>query len=222
MQTGTQRILMILLFCLTTACLDSESLKYDCTRSDASPVCLLVNLTSNSNSGTAASTSLFIYRTVFTTNGNLIGPNGGDTFCNTNNPGVSGTYKALMVGSNIMNAPNTRIASISADVGDGQIDWVLKANTTYTRADGTVIGTTKANALFSFPLDNGFDASGVYWSGLNTDWTDHTDGCNATNGEWDTTTVDGATGNALPTDSTSISAGTTSCMTGLALVCVQQ
>jgi len=41
---------------------------------------------------------------------------------------------------------------MTANAGDGQIDWIFRANATYLRNDGVQIGTTGANALLTFPL----------------------------------------------------------------------
>ena len=81
-------------------------------------------------------------------------------------PGT-GNYKALIVdGTN-------RIASVSANAGDGQIDWVLRANTGYYRMDGsTIIMTTNANGILLSDLTNTINATATgHYTGLNFDWT---------------------------------------------------
>ena len=123
----------------------------------------------------------FVTSSVF--DGNLIAAEGtskangilaADALCmkDANYPGT-GTYKAMIVdGVN-------RIASVTANAGDGQVDWVLKANTKYFQSDGTTqVMTTNANKLFTFgTLDNPFDAvpTDMYWTGLNLDWTTYPD-----------------------------------------------
>jgi hypothetical protein len=60
----------------------------------------------------------------------------------------------------------------SASLRDTTTDWVLKPNTEYRRADGTtIVGTTDADALFTFPLSNpvGFPASMIR-IGLTASW----------------------------------------------------
>jgi len=83
-------------------------------------------------------------------------------------PGT-GTYKALIVDG------TTRIASLSPNAGDGQVDWVLKPNAIYYQSDGrTPVMTTGGNGLFVFgTLKNPFDPNGAdtYWTGLSPDWT---------------------------------------------------
>jgi len=113
---------------------------------------------------------------------NLGGISGADAVCNSDadKPSGGGTYKAFMVdGVN-------RIASVTANAGDGQVDWVLHANTTYYRADGTtVIGSTGSTSLFNFPLSiaaNPFNiVSTGYFTGMNAanDWTSSADNCSA-------------------------------------------
>jgi len=110
--------------------------------------------------------------------GNLGGIAGADTKCmaDANYPGT-GTYKAMLVdGFN-------RIASVTANTGDGQVDWVLNSNSDYYLADGTTkILTTDSNGLFSFGnLDNTFNGlgygGGPAWTGLNQDWTSSANNC---------------------------------------------
>ena len=148
-----------------------------------------------------------------------------DALCmsDANYPGT-GTYKALIVdGAN-------RVASVTANAGDGQVDWVLKPNTNYSRSDGTtLIMTTDANAIFVFgTLNNGFENTHhPYWSGLNDDWTATPDTpfdqhCNG----WaygGATAPYGVFGYTDGTDSTAIHwSGSAYCSNIMNLVCVQQ
>ncbi len=134
-----------------------------------------------------------------------------------NYPG-SGTYKALIVdGTN-------RIASLTNNVGDGQVDWVLKASTDYTRVDGTSIMTTNLNSIFVFgTLTNSFASSGTSLrTGFRSGWTTNAgDHCTA----W--TTNSGAVflriGDPTSTTSNSINFGNGNCSAvGRTLVCVEQ
>lgn len=100
------------------------------------------------------------------------GPVGADTRCfsDANKP-VSGTYKAFIVSS-------ARIASTTPNSGTGQLDWVLLPTQLYTRADGTIIGTTTANSLFTFPLTNAITSiPAQYFTGMNGDWTNAVGNC---------------------------------------------
>ncbi|MCT8335332.1 DUF1554 domain-containing protein [Leptospira sp. 85282-16] len=91
-----------------------------------------------------------------------------DTFCSSdgNYPGT-GTYKAMVVDG------VTRRASISANIGDGQIDWVFAPNRTYRQTEG-VIGTTNSAGLFISALSLRFSVNSKYWTGLYSDWTTNT------------------------------------------------
>jgi hypothetical protein len=89
-----------------------------------------------------------------------------DTRCNSDaNKPATGSYKAMIVDS-------TRRASLTANAGDGQLDWVFLPNVDYARSSGIVIGTTNAQSLLPFPLGASF-TTGVsrYFTGLNTNWT---------------------------------------------------
>ena len=95
---------------------------------------------------------------------------GADAFCQAspNRPSHVVQAKAFLVGTGV------RIASVSANAGDGQIDWVLFPGKEYRKADGvTVIGTTLANRLLSLPLNSGFSFIGdtLQLTGMNPDWT---------------------------------------------------
>lgn len=101
---------------------------------------------------------------------------GADSICNNDSgkPLGSSIYKALLVDESGCSSIPCRRASVTANVGDGQIDWVLKPNTNYVRADGvTPIMTTNANGLFIFgTLTNSWTSSvttGI--SGMSGNWT---------------------------------------------------
>ncbi|MDV6234502.1 DUF1554 domain-containing protein [Leptospira ellisii] len=129
------------------------------------------------------------YKVVFVTNdphdGDFGGVSGADTFCNAQKPAgapIGATFKALLV-SEHGGVGNTRLASRTTDanfngLGDGQVDWVLSANTEYRRIDGTtVVFQTNERRLFDFfpnnRLQNPFtDTNGLeIWTGLNPDWS---------------------------------------------------
>ncbi len=123
-----------------------------------------------------------IFVTQATFNGNLGGVAGADNLCRNDaaNPMGSGNgfWKALI------SASGQRIACTTSNCsGSGQaehLDWVLKANTTYYRADKTVIGTTDPNGLFVGSISNSVGTtSTVAFTGLTADWALSGDTCNA-------------------------------------------
>ncbi|MEQ9365389.1 MAG: DUF1554 domain-containing protein, partial [Leptospirales bacterium] len=145
-----------------------------------------------------------------------------DAFCmaDANRPNGS-TYKALLVNPTV--AP-TRIGSVTADAGDGQVDWVLAPNTNYFRRDGTTpLFTTNANSIFVFgAMTNSFEASaGNTWSALRDDWRTLA-GLNCTG--WATTAGTAGVGDALATDGTALELGgpPTNCSATARLICVEQ
>ena len=78
---------------------------------------------------------------------------GADTICMNDSakPTQSTVYKALLGDLTGCSGIPCRRASITANAGDGQIDWVFKPNTSYYRSDGTtLIMTTNSNAIFVF------------------------------------------------------------------------
>ncbi|TGM34007.1 DUF1554 domain-containing protein [Leptospira biflexa] len=140
-----------------------------------------------------------------------------DTFCklDPNYPGT-GIFKAMVVDK------LTRIASISDNSGDGQIDWVMRPNQTYYRNISTVIGTTNANGLLTTMTQTPTTSATVHWTGLSVFWTTQTDPpC----GNWSSNNVSmfGTTGNGFTLAPTSfISNSFQSCSLTGRLTCVQQ
>lgn len=145
-----------------------------------------------------------------------------DHICNTAisipyfpSPHNSGTYKAMLAANGV------RTASPA-------LDWVLAPSMQYIRADGTtVIGTTTAAAVFSFPMTNtvepvdGMMQKRVY-SGLNSDWTIAASNCS----DWTVNTgntvsawVDQTDSKFLYDDSTLLSCGVFSSYN---ILCVEQ
>ncbi|MDP9152245.1 MAG: DUF1554 domain-containing protein [Myxococcota bacterium] len=102
--------------------------------------------------------------------GNLGGPSGADTSCQTQ---FGAGWKALVVGG-------TRRATLTPFVGDGAQDWVLQKYTYYYNAQSQLIWRTDSVPLLGVsggarqPLSASvYDASAfIYaWSGWQTDWT---------------------------------------------------
>ena len=162
---------------------------------------------------------------MFVTNANATltaGISGLDSQCSSdaNKPSGGGTYKAMVAdGTN-------RIACTTANCSGGtseHTNWVLKPSKEYRRADGsTVIGTTTANGVFSFPLTAAIQTTVVDTNstvtGLENNWTSSTNDC--TN-----FSVSGAsTSNGLH-DSTSnnlLSVGPSGCGNTMKIICVEQ
>ena len=162
---------------------------------------------------------------MFVTNSNATlnaGISGLDSQCSSdaNKPSGGGTYKAMVAdGTN-------RIACTTANCGGGtgeHTDWVLKPGQEYRRADGTtVIGTTTANGVFSFPLTAAIQTTVVgtnsIVTGLNNDWTSSTNDCT------NFSTTGTTTSNGLH-DSTSnnlLTIGSSGCGNTMKIICVEQ
>lgn len=174
-----------------------------------------------------------IFVTAATTgNGNLAsgysnGIAGADARCSADaNKPSTGTYKALLTDGT--GSPNRR-ACLNANCSSGPsegIDWVLRANTAYFRADFTPIATTNANKIFAFSLTNaiqgGASAGQTVWLDLGSDWRSvSTLHC----GQWTIgSNVDsGGVVDPTLTNSSAISGGSTTCnATTKKLYCVEQ
>ena len=227
---------LILAGLLATACTNNST--------DAANPCVLGD-TSCSPESTASNSTLFEYmasssttsdntaaaipKTIFvsttTTNGNMGGISGADSICASDATGLSltGTYKAMIVGT----VTTIRTASATANAGDGQVDWVLAADTDYIRQDSTVIGTTASTGLFAFPLTNSFASSSLnFYTGLNTDWTSGTapasELCDFGSGSWTDTSSFGAYGDSALTTATTLRIGNNACTNTRHLLCVEQ
>lgn len=179
----------------------------------------------NTNQAIAASSGRcngqgFCY--IFGTSGAWVGDLGGspgisgaDSRCmNDSNKPNSGTYKAMVVDG------ATRIASTTANAGDGQVDWVLHATTEYRRPDGLIVMTSDANRIFVFGALTTSIATGTFNTGLNADWTTGTH-CTG----WTDNTAGGQRrfGNGSATAATAISQAQTGCNGATrGLYCAQQ
>lgn len=142
-----------------------------------------------------------------------------DSSCHAdpNYPGT-GNYKAMVVDG------VSRRASITQNVGDGQIDWVFKANQAYIRPGGINIETSNANGLFTSSLSTPITTlSSDHWTGLNPDWTSYLDGACL---KWTTNATFelGMTGDAYTQDILTLTAGRglQQCSVNRELVCVEQ
>ena len=165
-----------------------------------------------------------IYVTDGTTDG-LIGAGGiaaADAFCmaDANRPASVTNADAFLTDGPV----GVRIPCTTANCGGGpgeHVDWVLDANTQYTRTDGTVIGTTNANGIFSFPLTNSWNGvEETSYTGIGIDWTPTTLDCSG----WTTAAgvVTGTVGANNSTTNTALNTATATCDTGARLICVQR
>ncbi|TGL87137.1 DUF1554 domain-containing protein [Leptospira congkakensis] len=149
---------------------------------------------------------------------------GADTICNSDGakPVGGSLYKALLVDESGCSSLPCRRASITANVGDGQIDWVLKPNTNYVRSNGiTPIMTTNANGLFIFgTLTNSWSAAAATGiSGMSGNWTVFA-GLTCTNYSLNSGSV--TTTQYNQTGSGSLSSASLTCGNSYSLLCVEQ
>jgi hypothetical protein len=159
------------------------------------------------------------YTQAQTTGGTIGGVPGADTICQFDGrKPTGGTWRALIVDEN----GGARRASLSANAGDGQINWVLKANTSYARAaDSALIMTTNAQKLFA--IQNGQLGASFgnvvtnWWGGMSVDWTTA-----ATCGGWTDDLGMGEYGKLDQVNSQALDFGAQSCAFTYRLLCVEQ
>lgn len=140
---------------------------------------------------------------------------GADSRCSTDpaKP-VGGVWKALIVDG------TARRATITGNVGDGQIDWVLLPDMKYVRAsDGLEIMVTNSARLFPFGnLSNPIAFGRLPWTGLFGNWQG-----GPSCGNWTSGTGNGISGDGSQTGSASIAFTLTTCTGQLrSLICVEQ
>lgn len=185
---------------------------------------------SSSSSSAATQTNKIIFATDTTYDGNVGTIDDADNLCILNATlkalANSINYKALIVGTD-RTACTTDMCS-GAGSGEHK-DWVLKANTTYTRIDKTVIGTTGTNGLLPIPLTNAIDPTKTdVWTGivyienpmLTLRWVNAGNNCN--NWTNNSGVLAGETGNPSSTDFRSIDSGNPVCSGLKSLYCVEQ
>ncbi|HZN95781.1 MAG TPA: DUF1554 domain-containing protein, partial [Myxococcales bacterium] len=114
----------------------------------------------------------------------------------------------------------TRIASVTPNQGDGQVNWVLTAGHNYIRdtRNGPVIGRANSRNLLDFPLQNAPTTSTSYWTGLNADWT--TSGAHCIDWVNNAAAFSGQAG-AGGTNAGAISSGPATCNTTRTILCVE-
>jgi len=151
--------------------------------------------------------------------GNLGGIAGADFECmiDSSRPSAGKIYRSMLV-----DGVNRFACVLGSCAADEHKDWVLAANQTYVRIDGTtVIGATDGNCIFGFPLDNSIAATDTEaWTGLDSDWT----GMGSTCGGWTSNDsgVSSTVGLSNQSDSTAIDAYEWSCDEPRQIYCVEQ
>lgn len=165
-------IIILLFFSTVITCSCSNQEKSN----DPFIIALLVNTSPTPETDTVTNRD---YRYLFVTqtghNGDFGGIDGADDYCNAQIPNSLSAiphnlFKAML------SAGTNRRATVTPDIGDGQVDWVFKPSREYRRDDGTILFTSSANALIDFsssPLDHPFVAGGSnIWTGLQPNWSD--------------------------------------------------
>lgn len=147
--------------------------------------------------------------------GGFGGVTGADVICASDSKCPKGSICKAM----ILN-PGTRVASVTANVGDGQVDWVLHPNSNYFLQDGiTSITNTNSSSLFQIPFSNAIDTiSPGIWLGSSAGWVIGANHCL----NWtDTTAVN--TGYVFRTQYTdnTLFGGNYSCSNQANLLCVE-
>lgn len=145
--------------------------------------------------------------------GNLGGLSGADLICanDANNPKDGSTFKALLLTS----SRNPKTASNN---------WILFKSKEYQRLDGTVVGTTTGESIFTTPLTASWAPINgrIVWTGANQNW-DVADNCN----DWtsDSAPALGSSGRSNNTDVNAWSNASSDCShtmyTG-SVLCVEQ
>ncbi|MET0286300.1 MAG: DUF1554 domain-containing protein, partial [Polyangiales bacterium] len=120
-----------------------------------------------------------IYQSAARSSANLGGLAGADAFCANQRDrrgSTSASVKAVLAVGNTRRACATPSCTSAAE----NVDWSLRANTTYYNVSGNAIGTTNAAGIFSFPLSDAWVPSGTgYWfTGLQTSWQSNSANCN--------------------------------------------
>lgn len=162
-----------------------------------------------------------------TAGGGVTGIEGADNLCalakdseQPTLPGTGSEYRALLVDS------GNRVACTSINCGtlgsSENVNWVLRANTTYKRPDGTVVFTANASGIFllSAGLNAPLAGAGQWWTGMDGDWNEVLSSCS----DWSSTIGNGFVGVGGVTDATAITDGGFSladCAVARSLLCVR-
>jgi hypothetical protein len=141
-----------------------------------------------------------------------------DNFCSLQNPGLPGTFKALLVdGTNRSACGGGSDFPTCAD----KKDWVLKPNKYYFRnVDDKLLFKTDINSFFLFGDPDAFGIPSVVWTGIGTsNWAD--DNLNECSG-WSSTLSTGTRGNANVNNYSAISDTLNTCNILNSILCIQQ
>ncbi|MCE9599304.1 MAG: DUF1554 domain-containing protein [Spirochaetia bacterium] len=187
---------------------------------------LLAQGTSSSTSISSVASQRRIFLSATTHNGNFGNIAAADALCNSdaNRPATTSTYKAFLADAATRTACTSTLCVTNGILEN--VDWVLLANTTYYRANGTTpIFTTNAAAIATFPFTNSFTGTAaVFWIGTRgtpSDWQGSTaNRCNF----WadGTAGFQGGTGIGNSTSNTSIRNTAPNCNVLQSLLCVEQ
>jgi hypothetical protein len=148
--------------------------------------------------------------------GDLGGIAGADTACST-----KPTRPVGVVAAKAMLTAATRVACSVSNCGAGnaQLDWVLRPDQHYVRADGAYVFLTDGNGICtSYAGGNDLGSSLNFWDGLNADWT--TRGPNCT--DWTSTANSGAVGYDVGLNNQWLTGGELPCTSGRPFVCAEQ
>ncbi|PJZ46557.1 DUF1554 domain-containing protein [Leptospira brenneri] len=152
-----------------------------------------------------------------TTKGNLGGISGADATCSSDpNCPLGSQCKAMLVTDS-----GIRRATVTGNLGDGQVDWVLKPFTSYYRSDNiTLIGSTNAVSLLIFPLQAGIDSASVTtWTGMGSSWDSQPDHCS----NWgNSISGNGVVGDSISTSASVLSNLNVGCTSDLKFYCAEQ
>lgn len=138
------------------------------------------------------------------------------------------TYKALIQTNG--STRTMRRACYTAGCQDGigeNSNWIFEPNTEYRREDKlTIIGTTNAEAIFDFPLENGFTGtSDEFWTGFPPSWAILNIGANSDCAAWTvkSSSYSARVGKGDVVDGTAVDIGSLrSCDLQKKILCVEQ
>jgi len=142
-----------------------------------------------------------------------------DNFCRLQNPGLPGTFKALLV-----DGTNRSACGDGSDFPTcaGKIDWVLNPNKYYFRyIDGKLLFKTDSNSFFVFYDRDAFGIPASVWTGIGaSNWADSSDNCSG----WSSSSIlsTGASGSTNVNDYTAISNTLNACSMLSPILCIQQ
>jgi len=214
-KNGPQALALVGLF-LVTACFQPD---FNHPLDPVQPAGLIASMMLSKTGGSSdGMNGLFLFITSSSFTGNIGSIAGADSQCNADSARPRATsYKAMLV-----NVAGGRRASQSPEIGDGQIDWVLRPSTRYFRSDGAFLVTTSVEGLIKSELQAPMDSSGSrkYWTAIDSNWTTHVNDCSG----WTDGAVgpSGAYGLGSSVTSGAIASGSQGCEQLAHLLCVEQ